>query len=136
MTLRWVADGKGGRRPTFPLRRKTVGRPLQAEWGAMSARPAPGGLDGRVRLRWWRFARTLRPSRVGQGAIGMSTLGAIGNVAQAAATDATEAVATSDGKEEAAAFLKQLALTALTMASNSLMEAQDTMNDLEDDDDE
>jgi len=66
----------------------------------------------------------------------MSTLGAIGNVAQAAATDATEAVATSDGKEEAAAFLKQLALTALTMASNSLMEAQDTMNDLEDDDDE
>src|SRR5215212_1730548 len=65
----------------------------------------------------------------------MGILEAIGNIAQAAGTDATEAAATSDGKEEAAAFLKQLARTALTMASNSLMEAQDTMNDLEDDDD-
>jgi hypothetical protein len=63
----------------------------------------------------------------------MSTLEAlVRNAVQAAAQGATETA--DDSKAQAAAFLKQLSQAALTMASNSLMEAQDLMGDLEDDD--
>jgi hypothetical protein len=68
----------------------------------------------------------------------MSSLGTVGSISGSAAGAhvADTAAEVGDGKEEAAAFLKQLARTALTMASNSLMEAQDTQSDLEDGDDE
>jgi hypothetical protein len=68
----------------------------------------------------------------------MNPLGTIGSIpgSAAGAQVAETAAEVGDGKDEAAAFLKQLARTALTMASNSLMEAQDTQSDLEDGDDE
>lgn len=64
-------------------------------------------------------------------------MGSLGSIESVAASAATEVAKTAEGgKDEAAAFLKQLSRTALTLASNSLMEAQDTMADLEDGDDE
>jgi hypothetical protein len=66
----------------------------------------------------------------------MSSIATIGNMTASAANTADAAADNDSGKDDAAAFQKQLSKILLTAATNSLMDAHDTMRELENDEEE
>ena len=64
----------------------------------------------------------------------MSSIATIGSMTASAANAA--AADNDSGKDDAADFQKQLSKILLTAATNSLMDAHDTMRELEDDEEE
>jgi hypothetical protein len=66
----------------------------------------------------------------------MTSIGTIGNMTAPAAKAAETAAAEMDSGKDDAGFQKQLSKILLTAATNSLMDAHDTMRELEDDEEE